>query len=104
YAGPVARAAHGVRRVHRPLVLASVEADRSHRYPVEIAVGLLERLPRPLAGMFPAARMVVLTDDAVLERYGACLLEELRGRGVEAAPLLLPAGERSKSAGDYLRL
>jgi 3-dehydroquinate synthase len=104
YAGPVSRAAHRARRVHRPLVLASVEADRSHRYPVEMAAGLLERLPKRLAGMFPAARMVVLTDGTVLERYGVCLLEGLRAHGVEAAPLLLPPGERSKSAGDYLRL
>jgi 3-dehydroquinate synthase len=47
---------------------------------------------------------VVLTDGTVLERYGVCLLEGLRAHGVEAAPLLLPPGERSKSAGDYLRL
>jgi 3-dehydroquinate synthase len=104
YAGPVARAACCTTRVHRRLVFASVEADASHRYPVEIAAGLLDRLPERLAGIFPAARMVVLTDPAVHEQYGARLIEELRSRGVEAAPLLLPAGERSKSAEHYLWL
>ncbi len=104
YRGPVARAARCARRVHRPLVVASVEADSSHRYPVEIAAGLLDTLPARLAGMFPAARMVVLTDAAVLERYGTPLLDGLGLQGVEAAPLLLASGERSKSAEHYLRL
>jgi 3-dehydroquinate synthase len=85
-------------------VSASVEADSSHRYPVEIDAGLLDTLPERLAGMFPAARIVVLTDATVLERYGAPLLEALRVHGVAAVPLLLPPGERSKSAEHYLRL
>jgi 3-dehydroquinate synthase len=105
YGGPVADAARGnSRREHRPRVLASVEADSSHRYPVEIAAGLLEHLPERLIGMFPVARMVVLTDPNVLELYGTPLLEGLRDRGVEAAALLLSPGERSKSAECYLRL
>jgi 3-dehydroquinate synthase len=105
YRGPVAQAARaGRRREQRPQGFASVEADSSHRYPVEIAAGLLGQLPERLVGRFPSARMVVLTDPCVLEQYGAALLDGLRVRGVEAAAVLLPQGEPSKSAGHYLDL
>jgi 3-dehydroquinate synthase len=105
YNGPVAGAARlTTPREHRPRIFASVEADSSHRYPVEIAAGLLQQLPERLTGLFPVARMVVLTDACVLERYGSSLLDGLRARGVEAAPVLLPPGERSKSAEQYLTL
>ncbi|HEY3012593.1 MAG TPA: 3-dehydroquinate synthase [Gemmatimonadales bacterium] len=105
YRGPVAGAArNGGRREHRSRVFASVEADRAHRYPVEIEAGLLETLPERLQGLYPASRMAVLTDPRVLELYGARLLDRLWARGVEADPVLLPEGEPSKSAHHYLGL
>jgi 3-dehydroquinate synthase len=105
YRGPVAEASRvGDRREPRPRIFASVEADSSHRYSVEIAAGLFEQLPERLSSLFPGARIVVLTDPCVLERYGTTLLDGLRARGVEAAAVLLPQGERSKSADHYFDL
>jgi 3-dehydroquinate synthase len=93
-----------IRPPRRARVSATVEADSAHRYEVEIEPGLLQRLPRRLQGLYPAARMVVLTDARVLELHGTMLVEALRGLGVEADVALLPEGERSKSPEKYLEL
>jgi 3-dehydroquinate synthase len=105
YRGPVARAARRpARHELRSKISASVEADASYRYPVDIEAGLLENLPERLQGLYPAARMAVLTDPDVLELYGARLVERLRERGVQADVVLLAGGERSKSPEHYLGL
>jgi 3-dehydroquinate synthase len=105
YRGPVAAAAGNANRAaHRHKISAHVEADRAHRYPVEIEAGLLERLPKELHALYPTARMVILTDPRVYELYGARLLERLRARGVPADTVLLPEGEPSKAPEHYLHL
>jgi 3-dehydroquinate synthase len=105
YGGPVAAAARQPsRQVLRSKVSASVEADCAHRYPVEIEAGLLESLPQRLQGLYPSARMAVLTDPYVLKLYGTNLVDDLRARGVRADVILLPEGERSKAPDYYLGL
>jgi 3-dehydroquinate synthase len=105
YRGPVARAAgNGHRPTSRGKISASVEADSAHRYSVEIEAGLLERLPEQLQGLYPTARMLILTDPRVFELYGARLLERLRAIGVAADAVLLPEGEPFKAPEHYLRL
>lgn len=105
YHGPVTEAARrDLRLPHRSRVWATVEADSAHRYEVEVQAGLLERLPERLRGLFPSARMVVLTDPRVLALYGTRLVDGLRGLGVQADVALLPEGERSKSPERYLEL
>ena len=88
----------------RSRVWATVEADSAHRYEVEIEAGLLERLPARLQGLYPSARIVVLTDPTVLGLYGSRLVDALRALGVEADVALLPEGERAKSPEKYLEL
>ncbi|MGH7512863.1 MAG: NAD-dependent epimerase/dehydratase family protein [Gemmatimonadales bacterium] len=105
YRGPVAEAVKdGGQRPPRARFLASVEADSSHRYPVEIEAGLFETLPRRLQGLSPGAQMVVLTDPNVHELFGRTLVGRLRERGVRADTVLLPAGEPSKASEHYLSL
>jgi 3-dehydroquinate synthase len=105
YRGPVASAARrGSRAVTRPKVSACVEADCTHRYPVEIEPGLLRTLPQRLQGLYPGAQMVVLSDRRVFPLYGAELLEQLRRTGIRADVALLSEGERSKSPEHYLQL
>jgi 3-dehydroquinate synthase len=105
YQGPVAEVARqGARHVLRSKVSASVEADCAHRYQVEVEAGLLDTLAQRLEGLYPSARMVLLTDPQVLELYGTRLLEGLRARGAQADVVLLAGGERSKSPDRYLEL
>jgi 3-dehydroquinate synthase len=105
YQGSVAAAAQRPsRQAPRSKISASVEADCAHRYPVEIEAGLLETLPQRLQGLYPSAKMAVLTDPDVLELYGAQFVERLRARGVQAEVILLAGGERSKSPDHYLGL
>lgn len=105
YRGPVAETLRRERRPeYRSKISASVEADSAHRYPVEIEAGLLDLLPERLQGLYPTARMVVLTDPRVLELYGTRLVERLRSLGLQADLVLLPEGEPSKSPDHYLAL
>jgi 3-dehydroquinate synthase len=105
YRGPVATAARQpLRHVPRAKISTSVEADCVHRYPVEIEAGLLESLPQCLQGLYPAAKMAVLTDPRVNDLYGTALVEGLRARGVDTDVVLLAGGEPSKSPDHYLGL
>ena len=74
-----------------------VRATQSHAYPVQIASGLLDRLPARLQAMFAEASMVVLTDQTVHGLYGERFVGALRSRGVAASEVVVPDGEASKS-------
>ena len=99
YAGPVRAAAEGVERrairAHDGPLRVSAPAD--HGYDVVIEPGLLAGLPARLAGMFPGARVAVLTDETVNGLYGRGLVDALRAAGVAAGAVVVPDGERSKS-------
>ena len=90
--------------VRRSAPSLTVSAATRTEYTVEVAEGLLERLPERLAAGFPARRLAVLTDTRVWELYGRRLLERLRAAGLAVEPVLVPEGERSKTPERYLDL
>jgi 3-dehydroquinate synthase len=103
YAGDV-RAACERRAVEAeppPLVVSAVRRDE---YPIEVAPGLLDRLPARLSGEHPGRRMALLTDARVWDLHGRALLERLRAAGLAIEPLVIPEGERSKTPERYLAL
>jgi 3-dehydroquinate synthase len=89
-------------RVEPPAM--TVRAARGDEYPIEVAAGLLDRLPARLLAGFPGRRMALLTDARVWELHGRALLERLRGAGIAIEPLVVPEGERSKTPERYLAL
>lgn len=99
YLGPVREVAE--RTDHTPRVTSTaplhVVAPIDHRYDVAIEAGLIERLPERLAGMFPGARVAVLTDETVNGLYGRPLIDALRRAGITASAVVVPDGERSKT-------
>lgn len=82
----------------------TVSAATRTEYTVEVAEGLLERLPERLVAGFPGRRLAILTDTRVWELYGQGLLERLRAAALAVEPVLLPEGERSKTPERYLDL
>ncbi len=68
-------------------------ADRS--YPILIEAGLFERADEHLQGFARTGRLVVVTDDHVARRQLPRLVAGLNG--VQVEPIILPAGETSKS-------
>jgi 3-dehydroquinate synthase len=70
----------------------------SRSYPITVEAGLLDRAPDLFAPLARNGRLVLVTDDRVWAAQGA----RLRGSGVE--PLIVPAGEASKSWGQLERL
>jgi 3-dehydroquinate synthase len=81
-----------------------VTVTRRDEYPIEVAPGLLERLPDRLRGELAGRRMALLTDARVWELHGRALLERLRAAGLAIEPLVMPDGERSKTPERYLGL
>jgi len=103
YAGPVAAAAARPALAWRPARITVAAAARAE-YAVEVAPGLLDRLPARLAADFPGRRMAMLTDTRVWQLHGERFLGRLRAAGLAVEPLLLPEGEASKSPERYLAL
>lgn len=66
------------------------------RYPVRVGEGVLPLVGLDLGGL-GVRRAAVVTHPRLWELYGRPLAESLRAWGVEAVPVLVPPGERSKS-------
>jgi len=103
YAGVVAPAA-GRPSAPRPAPSLTVTAASRTEYTVEVAEGLLARLPERLRAGFPGRRLAILTDTRVWELYGRQLLARLRAAELAVEPVLVPEGERSKTPEQYLDL
>ena len=56
-----------------------VSCTRAHGYDIEVAPGLLERLPKLLRQRFAGTKMVVLTDESIEPVYGSALIAGLEG-------------------------
>ena len=67
--------------------------ERSYR--IRIEAGLLERAGEALAPFARGDRLVVVSDEAVWAAHGA----KLQGCGLSVEPVIVPAGEASKSWG-----
>ena len=70
-------------------------ADRS--YDILIGEGLIAGAGAEIAGRLPGIRVAVITDENVAALHLPPLLSSLADAGIEAATLVLPAGETTKS-------
>jgi 3-dehydroquinate synthase len=67
-------------------------------YPVVVAAGALATLPRQLAALGLGGVLWLVSDSAVLPRYGAAVADPLLAAGRQLRTMGVPAGEASKSA------
>ncbi|HEY4544833.1 MAG TPA: 3-dehydroquinate synthase [Pedomonas sp.] len=66
-------------------------------YPILIGEGLLDTAGDHLAALLPRKRTAIVTDENVAEQHLQRLLDACEKAGIEAEPIVLPAGESSKS-------
>ena len=77
---------------------ARIEVGLGDRaYPILIEAGLLDRAGAALAPYARDSRLIVVSDEIVWALQGERLLAGLAAGGIEAKPILLPAGEATKS-------
>ncbi len=66
-------------------------------YDILIGVGLLDKAGDHVAGVLPGARVAVVTDVNVAAAHLDRVAASLASNGVDAHPIVLPAGEKTKS-------
>ena len=66
-------------------------------YPIYVQVGALDQLASRLVEHKLEQRLFIITDENVRSLYGDKVLEQLTVAGLNAAMIVIPAGERSKS-------
>ena len=66
-------------------------------YDVVIGPGLIDEAGSRIAALFPGRRVAVVTDETVADLYFSQLRRALEGAGISSAPVVVKAGEGSKS-------
>jgi 3-dehydroquinate synthase len=66
-------------------------------YPIDLAVGLIDRAGEILSGYARGGRLVVVTDENVAAHQLARLTAAVARHGIRLEPIVLPAGESTKS-------
>ena len=73
----------------------------SGRYQVKIGSGLLPSVGKEVRACTNATRCAVVAGGNVFPLYGETVLDSLRSAGLEAMPMIIPAGEQSKCLQQY---
>ena len=73
-------------------------------YDIVIGPALIDRAGELSAGLLPSRRVIVVTDETVAPLYGARIYHAFKNANVDAAIVVLPAGEGSKEFGSFERL
>ncbi len=79
-------------------------ASAAGPYDLVIGAGLIARAGALLAPVLPQARAVVVTDENVARLHLQPLLDSLAETGIEAVPVVVPAGEASKDLATFARV
>ncbi len=66
-------------------------------YDVVIGAGLITEAGTRIATLMPGRNVAIVTDETVAKRHLPALREALKKKGIEAAEIIVPAGETSKS-------
>lgn len=76
----------------------TVEVGLGERaYPILIGSGLIASAGKAIAERMPGVRAAIVTDRNVAERHLEALTASLERAGIEATPVILPPGEKTKS-------
>lgn len=74
------------------------------RYPILIGRGLLDQLGEQVRAAGVKGSVALVQDSEVAGRYGTRVLASLEAAGIGATPIVVPAGEESKSLDQLARL
>lgn len=82
----------------KPLALDVRVPAQAYSYPVFVGRGVIERLGDELRQVSGGgAHVALISDDVVFPLHGAAVQQALVAQGIEATPIVVPAGEASKS-------
>ena len=82
-----------------------IDINTSSPYPVIVDSSLLERTGEYIRQFAPTAEKIALiTDDTVNELYGDAVKESIRKADLDVFTFVLPHGEASKNAENYLKI
>ena len=84
--------------------MRKVTVEASLTYDVLIEKGILDRAGELCSGVVTPHAAVILTDSNVAPLYLECVRASLEKAGFSVLDFIIPAGEASKSAGNYLAL
>jgi len=73
-------------------------------YDIVIGPGLIDRVGELSAGLLARPRVIIVADETVAPLYGARTYHSFKNVGVDAALVVLPAGEGSKEFGPFGQL
>ena len=82
----------------------TVTVHASKRYQVHIGSQLLSLLGEYVGTIHPHCKVAIISDSNVWPIYGESALRSLRDAGYEAVHYILPAGEESKNAQQYISI
>jgi 3-dehydroquinate synthase len=77
-------------------------ADRS--YEILIGDNLIDSAGVEISKVLPGARAAIVTDENVAALHLPRLLASLAASGIKATPIIIPAGEKSKSYAEFARV
>ncbi len=82
----------------RPSSVPAAVVDTGHeRYPIWVGTGQLDRLPERLRMLGLNGRVLLVSDQSVMDAHGAKVAQVLDGAGIAGSSYIIPAGEASKS-------
>lgn len=81
-----------------------IKVTASKNYTVTIGEGLLKNLGEYAATVVPVGRAMIVTDDTVASLYGDAAEKSLEAAGFATDTFVIPHGERSKNAANYVAL
>src|SRR4051812_35030355 len=82
-------------RSSEPLTVNVGLGDRT--YDIAIGRGLIATLGERIAKLRPGCKAVIVTDETVARHHLAATQDALKGAGIAASSVKVPAGEGSKS-------
>lgn len=84
--------------------MKTVNVCASRAYEILIGDGLIDRAGELSANVIPPCRAVVISDDTVAALYGERLIASISAAGYDAQMIVIPHGEESKSAQNYIKI
>ncbi len=81
-----------------------VDLPSGSRYPIYIGADTTPLLPGAISAISPSARPVIVTDATVARLHLSTVEAVLSGAEMNYDTFILPAGERSKTAANYLKI
>ncbi len=84
--------------------MKTIKVNTATSYEVKIGSGLLSTLPQELSGVVSGKRVAIISDSNVWPLYGNVVETGLQNSGYFTCSYVIPAGEASKNAENYLAI